>query len=202
MKTVLVATQNKGKLEELAAILSDLRLTFQTPAEVGLTLEVAETGDTYTENARLKAVAFAQASGLISLGDDSGLEVDALNGAPGLYSARYAGSGASDADRRVKLLQELRHVPAPHTARFRCVVAIAQPAGPVDFFEGVCEGEISLEERGTSGFGYDPIFYMPEHGRTMAELPASLKNRISHRGRAVLAARAFLEKLLSTEATD
>lgn len=202
MKTLLVATQNRGKLEELSAILGDLRLAFQTPVEVGLTLDVAETGDTYAENARLKAVAFAQASGLISLGDDSGLEVEALDGAPGLYSARYAGSGASDADRRAKLLQELRQTPAPRAARFRCVVAIAQPAGPVDFFEGECEGEIIFEERGGNGFGYDPIFYLPEHGRTMAELPSDLKNRISHRGRALLAAEAFLAKLLSKDSRE
>lgn len=204
MKTILLATQNKGKREELAAILGDLQLSFQTPADMGLTLDVAETGDTYFENARLKAVAFARASGLISLGDDSGLEVDGLNGAPGLYSARYAGSSASDADRRAKLLQELRHTPvsAPplYTARFRCVVAVAQPTGPINFFEGVCEGEIIFEERGANGFGYDPIFYLPEYGRTMAELPSELKNRISHRGRAVRAAKTFLENLLSTAA--
>jgi XTP/dITP diphosphohydrolase len=199
MKTLLLATQNKGKLEELAAILSHLRLDFQTPAQIGLTLNVAETGDTYAENARLKAVAFAQASGLITLGDDSGLEVEALNGAPGLFSARYAGPDASDADRRAKLLQELRQTPAPRTARFRCVVAVAQPAGPVDFFEGVCDGEIIFDERGTNGFGYDPIFYVPEYGRTMAELPSELKNRISHRGRAVLASVPFLTGLLSMD---
>lgn len=203
MKTLLIATQNKGKREELAAILGGLRLPFQTPADLGLTLDVAETGDTYAENARLKAVAFAQASGLIALGDDSGLEVDALNGAPGLYSARYAGPGMRDADRRAKLLQELRHAnaqaPAPLTARFRCLIAIAQPTGPINFFEGICEGEIIFEERGTNGFGYDPIFYIPEHGRTMAELPSEIKNRISHRGRALLAAESFLASLLSTD---
>jgi XTP/dITP diphosphohydrolase len=197
VKTFLLATQNKGKLEELAAIMSGLHLPFQTPAQIGLTLDIAETGATYAENARLKADAFAQASGLTSLGDDSGLEVDALNGAPGLYSARYAGPDASDAQRRAKLLQELRHrhVSPPLTARFRCVVAVAQPSGPVDFFEGVCEGEIIFEECGTNGFGYDPIFYLPEYGRTMAELPSELKNRISHRGRALLAAEAFINGL-------
>jgi XTP/dITP diphosphohydrolase len=203
VKTLLLATQNPGKLEELAAILNDLHLAFKTPAELGLTLEVAETGDTYAENARLKALAFAQASGLITLGDDSGLEVEALSGAPGLFSARYAGPGANDAHRRAKLLQELRHAggPAalPLSARFCCVVAIAQPAGALDFFEGVCEGEIIFEERGANGFGYDPIFYLPEYQRTMAELPSELKNRISHRGRAVLAAEAFLRGLLSTD---
>jgi XTP/dITP diphosphohydrolase len=197
VKTLLLATQNTGKLEELTAILDDLSIAWRTPADAGLTLDVAETGDSYAENARLKAVAFARASGLIALGDDSGLEVDALDGAPGLYSARYAGPRVSDAARRAKLLQELRHTSAsaPYTARFRCVVAIARPAGPVDLFEGVCEGEIIFEERGANGFGYDPIFYIPEFGRTMAELPSDVKNRISHRGRALLAAAPFINRL-------
>jgi XTP/dITP diphosphohydrolase len=202
MKTTLIATNNPGKRLEFAALLGDLALTYRLPNELDLTLDVAETGLTYADNARLKAVAFAQASGLITIGDDSGLEVDALNGAPGLYSARYAGHGASDADRRAKLLRELSDCPAPRLARFRCAIAIAQPAGPVTFFEGVCEGEIIFEERGQNGFGYDPIFYMPEHQATMAELPSEVKNRISHRGRAVLAAVPFLRELFSTDGMD
>lgn len=199
MKDLLVATNNRGKLRELNEILGDLALPLRLPADLGLRLDVAETGATYAENARLKAVAFAQASGLIALGDDSGLEVEALGGAPGVYSARYAGPGASDADRRAKLLAELRAVPTPRIARFRCAIAVAQLTGPVDLFEGVCEGEIAFEERGFNGFGYDPIFFMPRHGGTMAELSNKLKNRISHRGRAVQAAVPFLLRLLSTD---
>ena len=114
---------------------------------------------------------------------------------PGINSARYAGEEASDADRRAKLIHVLHQVPAPRQARFRCVIAIAQPSGAIDYFEGVCAGEIILEERGASGFGYDPVFYLPEHGCTMAELPSAVKNQISHRARAAQAARLFLHKL-------
>ena len=194
MVKVLVATNNRGKVRELAEIFTGLQDCLLLPADIGLTLDVAENGQTYAENARLKASAFARASGLIAIGDDSGLEVDALGGAPGLHSARYAGPGASDADRRAKLVHELRDIPAPRPARFRCVIAVAQPAGDVHLFEGMCEGEIILEERGSNGFGYDPIFYLPEFRRTMAELPPEVKNRISHRARA---ARAALPYLLS-----
>jgi XTP/dITP diphosphohydrolase len=195
MKRLLAGTNNRGKVRELVEILAPLKAELLTPAGLGLTLEVVEGGRTYAENATLKAVAFARASGLIAIGDDSGLEVDALSGAPGLRSARYSGAGASDADRRAKLVQELRRVPAPRPARFRCVLAVARPTGEVRTFEGVCEGEILLEERGTNGFGYDPLFYLPSYQRTMAELPSEVKNRISHRGRAALAALPYLAEL-------
>lgn len=200
MGKVLVATNNRGKVRELAEIFIGLQDALLIPADLGLTLDVAETGGTYAENARLKAAAFARDSGLISIGDDSGLEVDALAGAPGLHSARYAGPGASDADRRAKLVRELRDVPAPRPARFCCVIAIARPSGEVRVFEGMCAGEIILEERGSNGFGYDPIFYLPEYRRTMAELPPEVKNRISHRARAALAALPYLLSLLNTRA--
>jgi XTP/dITP diphosphohydrolase len=196
MKQLLLATNNPGKLHELLPLLAPLGIELRTPADIGLTLEVDETDDTYAGNAHRKAEAFARASGLITLADDSGLEVDALNGAPGVYSARYAGHGQTDADRRAKLIGELREVAPPRTARFRCVIAVAQPGGAVDLFEGKCEGEIVLEERGSSGFGYDPIFFMADHGGTMAELPSELKNRISHRARAAQAALPFLQQLL------
>lgn len=196
MEKLLVATNNRGKVRELSEIFVDLKDALLIPADLGLTLDVAETGQTYTENARLKAVAFAQASGLSAIGDDSGLEVEALSGAPGLYSARYAGSGASDADRRAKLRHALRRVAAPRPARFCCVLAVAQPNGEVQVFEGACAGEIILEERGSNGFGYDPIFYLPEYQRTMAELPSEVKNRISHRARAALAALPYLMSLV------
>jgi XTP/dITP diphosphohydrolase len=195
MLRLLLATNNPGKLHELVPLFSDVPLHIVTPHTLGLHLEVEESGTTYAENARLKAAAFAHASGLLTLADDSGLEVDALGGAPGVYSARYAGEGASDADRRAKLIDVLRQVPTPRRARFRCVIAIAQPGGAIDYFEGVCEGEIVLVERGANGFGYDPVFYMPEHGCTMAELPSAVKNQMSHRARAAQAARLFLHKL-------
>lgn len=193
---LLIATNNPGKLLEFEALLGGLAARLVFPAALGLVMDVEETGLTYAENARLKAEALAQASGLLTLGDDSGLEVDALQGRPGLHSARYAGPGATDADRRRKLMQELSQAPAPRPARFVCVVALAHPARGTRAFEGVCEGEIILEERGTGGFGYDPLFFMPAYQATLAELPEATKNRLSHRGRAVRAARAYLEGLL------
>jgi len=193
---LLLATNNRGKIRELSEILADLEAVLLSPNDFGLNLDVAETGKTYAENAGLKATAFARASGLISIADDSGLEVEALSNGPGLYSARYAGPGASDADRRFKLMQELRQTPVPRRARFVCFLAVAPPDGEVKVFEGICEGEIILEERGLNGFGYDPIFYLPDYQCTMAELPSEVKNRISHRGRAVQAASPFIAALL------
>ncbi len=195
-QTILIATNNPGKLVEFEALLGGLGARLTTPGALGLVMDVAETGATYAENARLKAAAMAQASGLLTLGDDSGLEVAALDGRPGLHSARYAGPGASDADRRRKLMHELRQVPPPRLARFVAVVAIAHPALGLRDFEGSVEGEIILEERGTGGFGYDPLFFMPAYQATMAELPEAQKNRLSHRGRAVEAARPYLAGLL------
>ena len=141
---------------------------------------------------KLKAVALAQVAGVMALGDDSGVEVEALGGAPGLYSARFAGRGATDADRRQKLLHELRQAPTPRRARFVCAIAVALPEGGVRLFEGECRGEIALAASGEGGFGYDPLFYVPEHGATMATLPASVKNTISHRARAMQAATPYL----------
>lgn len=195
MHKLLIASNNPGKLHELLPILSNLPFQLVTPADIGLKLEVEETGATYAENARLKAEVFAQASGLLTLADDSGLEVDSLDGEPGVYSARYAGANASDADRRAKLITALRETLPPRRACFRCVIAIARPDGDVTLFEGACEGEIILEARGSNGFGYDPIFYLPERNATMAELPDEIKNQISHRARAVQTARPFLESL-------
>jgi XTP/dITP diphosphohydrolase len=195
MRQLLIATNNRGKLHEFLPLLGDVPFRLVTPHDLGLHLEVEETGTTYAENARLKAEAFGQASGLLTLADDSGLEVEALGGAPGVQSARYVGAGASDADRRAKLIGALHEVPAPRPARFRCVMALAQPGGALMYFEGVCAGEIILEERGTYGFGYDPLFFLPDRGATMAELPSDVKNQISHRARAVQAARSFLQQL-------
>ena len=196
MNKLLLATNNQGKLRELRAILADLPLELVTPADIRLELDVPEDGSTYAENASKKVLAFALASGLTALADDSGLEVDALDGAPGLYSARYSSKpGASDADRRAFLLQTLRGQPRPWSARFRATVAVAGPEGSVQIVEGTCEGEIIPEERGAGGFGYDPIFLLPELGKTMAELPEETKNRLSHRARAVQAAKPILMRL-------
>lgn len=197
MLKLLLASQNPGKLIEMKFILQDLPIEIITPADLGLDLHVEENGQTYASNAALKAKAFMQASGLIALGDDSGLEVDALDGAPGLFSARYApGPNADDGDRRNFLLKNLLPHPRPWTARFRATVAIAQPNGEIHFSEGVCEGEIIPEERGDGGFGYDPIFYLSDTACTMAELPEEKKNHLSHRARALAKARPVLLKLL------
>jgi XTP/dITP diphosphohydrolase len=192
---LLIATNNKGKVGELQALLKDIRIELITPSEINLDLDVIEDGSTYAENASKKAIAFAQASGLISVADDSGLEVDALNGAPGLYSARYGstnGEKLSDADRRKYLLQKLQAKPRPWTARFHATIAIAIPNGKTYLAEGFCEGEVIPEERGTGGFGYDPIFLLREQGKTMAELSMDEKNRLSHRARAVMKAKPVL----------
>lgn len=199
MFKLLLATNNPGKLEEMQALLADLDLELLTPRMLGLSLEVEENGETYAENAQLKAVAFGRASNLVTMADDSGLEVDALGGAPGLHSARYAPqSGASDADRRAYLLSNLQGKDLPWLARFRCMICLVTPTGQVHFSEGICPGEIIQQERGHNGFGYDPIFLLPELGLTMAELRMDEKNRLSHRARAVIAARPVLLNLLQS----
>ena len=198
MNKLLIATNNQGKVLELQDLLQGSGIEFVTPAQINLQLEVDEDGSTYHENAGKKALAFAQASGLISLADDSGLEVDALDGAPGLYSARYSPKpGAKDKDRREFLLQNLMDKPRPWKAHFHATIAIAKPNGEIEFAEGNCYGEIIPEERGTGGFGYDPIFFMPEPGKTMAELEMDEKNRLSHRARAVVAAMPVLKRIFS-----
>lgn len=192
---LLVATRNPGKKREYAELLEGLGLELVTLDEAGIDLEVEETGATFAQNALLKARAYRDASGLPTLADDSGLEVDALGGAPGVRSARYAGEGATDADRYLKLLGEIAGVPEGRRgARFRCVIAVAWPEGPVDTAEGICEGHITREPRGEHGFGYDPVFHVDELGRTMAELPPEVKNRISHRARAARAIRTALRR--------
>lgn len=200
MNKLLIATNNKGKIKELHELLDDLGIELIMPSQIGLDLDVIEDGLTYAENATKKALAFAEASNLISLADDSGLEVDALNGAPGLYSARYGstdGNKLSDAGRRAFLVQNLQGKPRPWTARFHATIAITVPQGETQLAEGWCEGEIIPEERGSGGFGYDPIFFMPELGKTMAELTPEHKNRLSHRARAVMNAKPLLKVLLA-----
>lgn len=190
---ILLATTNKGKLRELRSLLEGLPIECASPDEIGLTLDVPETGSTYAENALLKARAYFSASGLAVLADDTGLEVDALGGAPGLHSARFSPiPGATDADRRTKLLRELAGQPSPWLARFRCAVAVAMPGSEVSLFLGSVEGEIVTEERGEHGFGYDRLFYIPAAGKTLAELDLEEKNAFSHRAVAVKKAIPYL----------
>jgi XTP/dITP diphosphohydrolase len=193
---LLIASNNAHKLQELREVLAGVPFDLVAPADVGLDLNVPEDGATYAENATHKARAFAAAGGLLTLADDSGLEVQALGGRPGLRSARYAGEGAPNVQRIAKLLNELAGVPwEQRQARFVCVIAIATPGGEVHLCEGDCAGIITFSPRGEGGFGYDPVFFLPEQNQTMAELPAATKNQISHRGRAGQAARAVLAKL-------
>ena len=202
MKQLLIATNNKGKIKELQDLLQDTGIELLTPAQINLDLDVVEDGQSYAANAAKKAVAFARVSGLISLADDSGLEVDALDGAPGLYSARYGSSDGgrlSDAERRAFLIKNLADRTRPWTARFHATIAVAVPDGDTHLAEGICEGEIIPEERGTGGFGYDPIFLLSELGKTMAELSMEEKNRLSHRARAVMNAKSILEKIFNNQ---
>jgi XTP/dITP diphosphohydrolase len=195
---LLVATYNPGKVREFRLLLAPLKAKLRFPSEIGLQVEVPEDGTTYADNARQKALAHARASGLLTLADDSGLEVDALGGAPGIHSARY--SPGHDTDRVAALLYQLREVPwGQRMARFRCVVVIARPTEEIHRTEGICEGWIALGPAGQGGFGYDPIFYLPDHNCTMAQLPEAQKNRISHRARAVEAAIPTLRRLLAAE---
>jgi len=196
MHRLLLATNNKGKVAEIKALLEGAGLTLLTPAEIGLALEIQEDGQTYTENASKKAVAFSQASGMVAMSDDSGLEVDALDGLPGLHSHRFSPKPeATDADRRKYLLEKLQGMRRPWTAHFQATVAVALPSGEVKLATGQCDGEIIPEEFGTNGFGYDPIFFIPELGLTMAELEMDEKNRLSHRARAVKNALPILKEI-------
>lgn len=198
MKQLMVATNNPGKLIEIQSLLGDTKIELVNPDELGISLVVDETGDTYEENASLKAIAFAQYSGKITLADDSGLEVDILHGLPGIHSARFSPiPNATDADRRTHLLDMLRAYSRPWSAHFHCTVAIATPERKLFYAQGNCAGEIIPEERGSNGFGYDPIFLLPDVGLTMAELSTPEKNRLSHRARAVMAALPVLHTLFS-----
>jgi len=177
-------------------LLEGVPFILATPSEEGISLEVEETGDTFEENVVLKARAFALASGLLSIADDSGLEVDALGGEPGVLSARYAGPEASDGDRVRYLLSKLEGVALDSRgARFRSVIAVAAPEGTIELFEGTCEGVIAINPKGEGGFGYDPIFYLPFLGKLMAELSMEEKNSISHRGGAARKAAAYLNRV-------
>lgn len=182
---LLIATNNKGKLREYCSLLSGIPFELVSLDDVGMEDVPEETGETMEENARIKATAAAAKSGLLTLADDSGLEVDALGGEPGVRSARYAGENATDADRVQFLLAKLSDVPmSRRSARFLCVIAVSTPSGEVSVVEGECGGVIAMAPVGQHGFGYDPVFIVPELGKTMAELSAEDKDRISHRAKA------------------
>ncbi len=193
---VLLATQNKGKVKELQDLLLVEDIEVLSLGDLGEWEDVEERGATFAENAAMKARIAAQRTGLVSLADDSGLEVDALQGAPGVYSARYAGEPKDDDKNNDKLLQELEGVPEEQrTGRFRCALVIACPTGEEYLTEGTVEGRILNERRGKEGFGYDPLFYLPDFGRTMAQLNLSQKNKISHRAQAFRQAVPILKEL-------
>lgn len=185
MRRLVLATHNPHKVREILAILGSLPYEILSPADFPQVAEPDETGTTLEENAILKARAIYDATGLWALADDSGLEIDYLDGAPGVYSARFAGPGCTFADNNAKVLRLLEGIPnSQRTARFRCVAALALDGGAVEVFHGVSEGIITATVIGEAGFGYDPIFYSPELGCTFAEASADAKNRVSHRGRA------------------
>ncbi len=196
MTKLLLATNNQAKVREYRNLLQNISFELVTLAEQGITTIVNEVGASLEENARLKAIALAAESQLLTLADDSGLEVDALGGEPGPLSARYAGEGASDRDRTNYLLARLKGVPwTERSARFRCVIAVATPEGETELCSGERQGIITFEPRGEEGFGYDPVFYLPELDKTMAELPLEIKNQISHRGQAARKVYHLLERL-------
>jgi XTP/dITP diphosphohydrolase len=196
MPKLLLATSNPGKVREYRILLDGLGYEITTLAEEGIVGVITESGNSYEQNARLKAIPYAKLSQLTALADDSGLEVDALNGEPGIKSARFAGKAATDAERVSLLLARLSGVPwEGRTAHFECVIAIATAEGQCQICSGECPGIIALEPRGENGFGYDPIFFLPELGKTMAELPPETKNQISHRARASQKARQVLQQL-------
>lgn len=202
---IVVATKNKGKIQEIREVLKGIDAEILSLDEIGLEIEIEEDGRTYSENAVKKAAEVAKRSGRISLADDSGLEIDALNGKPGINSSRFAGINADDRERNLKVLEMMKDVPnGKRGARFRCVIAIANPPTPpftkggvegLYTCEGVCEGEIAESIRGDKGFGYDPIFIVPEYGKTFGELGPEVKDKISHRAKALKKAKKLIQTL-------
>lgn len=201
MITLLMATHNRGKLAEYQELLAGIpKLSLYSLIDIGITQEATESGLSFAENAILKALAYHRLSGMITLADDSGLEVDALGGRPGLFSSRYAGPGASDEARRKKLLQEMTGVPEKErTARFHCVAAMVISEEKVITREGICEGAILHDERGSNGFGYDPVFFVTGEGCSMAELSPERKNAISHRAIAFQQIRPILIDMVHSQ---
>jgi XTP/dITP diphosphohydrolase len=196
-REIVIASRNRGKIAEILQIFADMPFKMHTLLDFQDAPDIAETGATFAENARLKALGAAKQTKLWALADDSGLEVDALGGGPGVRSARFSGDGADPAANNARLLRELEGVEDPRrTARYRAVIALATPEGRVVAeAEGACEGSIAREPRGTAGFGYDPLFLLPEFGQTMAELGLEIKNRISHRAVALRRLRERLAEL-------
>ena len=203
MSPVILATRNPGKVREIVAIYAPLELELRPLADYSEIPQMREEGTTYADNAAAKARAAALRVGLVALADDSGIEVDALGGAPGVHSARFLGASASDGERNARILFLLEGVPKERrTARYRAAVAVARPDGTVRVFDGVCEGQVAVAPRGTAGFGYDPIF-MPEGAQqTIAEIPLEVKNRLSHRARALRAAESYLREILGLGKQD
>lgn len=194
---ILLATGNQGKVTELKILLTELGLNIKSLKDFPELGEVEENGSTFAENALIKARTAAEATGLLTLADDSGLEVDAINGAPGVHSARYAGEPKNDAKNNAKLLQELAGTPIERrTARFKCAIAIVTPEGQEFLSEGCCEGQIGFEPKGEGGFGYDPLFYVPELDLTFSELNLEQKNILSHRGKALREAQLQIRRLI------
>ncbi|MBN2126679.1 MAG: XTP/dITP diphosphatase [Deltaproteobacteria bacterium] len=194
-RIIVLATRNEGKTKEFQALLSDFDVTIRSLKEFGPIPEILEDGTTFDENAYKKASMTARFLGFPALADDSGLIVEALGGAPGVHSARYAGEGATDRERNRKLLKAMEGV-SNRKARFECVLSIAVPRGPALTYEGVCEGEIAPEMRGENGFGYDPVFYYPPLQKTFAQMSREEKNRVSHRGRTMAELRGEFDKVL------
>jgi XTP/dITP diphosphohydrolase len=193
---ILIATTNQGKVQEIRNLVKGLPALFLSLSEVPDIPEVVEDGATFEENALKKARMMAYSAGIVTLADDSGLCVDALDGRPGVHSARYAGDNASDEEKYLRVLEEMADVPEPaRSARFVCALALVAPDGEEKLFRGVCEGRITREPQGSSGFGYDPIFYFEEAGCTFAQMDQESKNRVSHRGRALRQFAEFLRKL-------
>jgi len=197
---ILIATANQGKVKEIRDLVRGLPIEFLSLAEVENAPDVVEDRDTFEGNALKKAHVLAEATGLVSLADDSGLCVDALDGRPGVLSARYAGDGKTDAEKCLYLLEEMRHLPDDRrTARFVCVIALVAPSGEEHLFRGTCEGRITRELHGTAGFGYDPIFFYEPAGCTFAEMDRQAKNQVSHRGRALREVAKFLEQVAGAD---
>lgn len=193
---VVLATRNQGKVREFVELMRDLPMQVYSLDAFPQIGHLPEEGLTYTENAISKAATVARLTGRLAVADDSGIEVDALQGGPGPQSRRFLGEEASDSARNARILRLLHNVSSERrTARYRAVVAVAMPHGEVRTFEGTCEGRIATAPRGSGGFGYDPLFLVPAYGKTMAQLPLAMKNRISHRARAFAAARPFLKKV-------
>ncbi|WP_418790778.1 XTP/dITP diphosphatase [Phosphitispora sp. TUW77] len=197
VKKIILATGNQGKVRELREILGDNDieiLSLRDFSEIG---EIVEDGSTFEENALKKAKTVAEAVGLTAVADDSGLEVDFLEGAPGVYSARFAGTGNNDLENNLKLLSLMKDVPdRQRTARFRCVIAVVTPSGETYTADGTCEGMIAREMSGDNGFGYDPLFFLPDYGKTFAQLEPEIKNRISHRGKALARIESVLAEVI------